>query len=690
MPSPQPPFILADNVFDRINLYPQGRIAQIDPSDLLLSYSPGDTLPGETFARATTATYYDINLQVASAGINVKRDSHYGFNGASRSILLEDARTNAWSKSQEFDDVAWPKVAATVTPNAVAAPDGTLTADKLCEDNTNNGHQISRVIATTASSPQPVTVFAKAADRTWIRLASQDRAGTVRHSWVNLATGAIGTKDANHTIVVTPLANAWFRLELVFDSGVGAGAVTWFACVATADLVAGYLGTTGFGIYIWGGQHEQDTPFASSYIPTTTTALTRAADYYGLPAPPPQEMTVYEKFINLGIVGNGRYFWSITNAVASVPEIVQYAPAQLPAVFHGNGVSSVQSVLAVAPAAFDTDELSTRLYADGSVDTTQSINGVSATTSARTAALVLAPAWIAGAVVWLNSAGTLAGFNRFVTIQSFKIGAGARSLAEMSARMSSPSVVGREPNYAADYRRERSLYQAAVSAANQGLVADLGPGITQICDSCWIDRGHNLWGKTIKISAGDDGVSYPEEASLVVPAQGTVGGDPTTWSVTEEGAIYLLFAGFTARRYWRVTVTDVWQPLITGIILGKRVQLSSPAGWSSVLDEDAGDRNDRTETGYVMGYDGSDRTYSGRKVDLKLAYIGATEYDASIRGLRRTLFDINQPAVVCMNYGTNPERAWLYKYSGKSWSSPKTRTYRTVSISMAEVGPLIR
>jgi len=262
-------------------------------------------------------------------------------------------------------------------------------------------------------------------------------------------------------------------------------------------------------------------------------------------------------------------------------------------------------------------------------------------------------------------------------------------LATLSSK--SGFLTGRDPQYAADYRRERTYFQTALTAGPQ-IQTDLGVGNSAVADSIWIDRGHNLWGRTINLDGSTDGfvvdVGNPLVFSLTVPAQGTVGGDPTTgWCVTEEGALYTLPTNLLARRSWRIADTGIAAWTIPGIILGKRVQL---LGYSSVIDEDAGDRNDRSEAGFVMGYDGSDRTYSARKIEIRLAQIGGTEYDAAIRGLRRTLFDINQPAIVCMNYGTNPERAWLYKYSGKSWSSPKSRVHRGVSIPMAEVGPLIR
>jgi hypothetical protein len=257
------------------------------------------------------------------------------------------------------------------------------------------------------------------------------------------------------------------------------------------------------------------------------------------------------------------------------------------------------------------------------------------------------------------------------------------------------SVVGREPQYAADYRRERTYWQASAASTGNYVSSDLGGGNTSLIDTVWIDRGHNLWGADIRIYSSNldvnvGGVVF-DATEFAVPAQGTVGGDPTVgWCVTEEGALYCFASGHIARRFHTLYVVTSLQPTITGLIMGKRVQLSSPAGWSSVRDEDAGERSERMEASLVPGYEGYDRTYSARSMALKLAYIGATEYDATIRGLRRTLFDVNQPAVMCYNYGTNPERAWLFRYRGKNWSSPMQKAYRTWSGDFFEVGPLVR
>jgi hypothetical protein len=255
---------------------------------------------------------------------------------------------------------------------------------------------------------------------------------------------------------------------------------------------------------------------------------------------------------------------------------------------------------------------------------------------------------------------------------------------------SAGSVVGREINYIADYRRERSYYQFSAAFTNSGPIVDLGAGNTAVVDSCWIDRGHNLWGKTIYIDGSADAITWggANRGPFVVPAQGTVGGDPTAgWSVTEEGAIYQHWTNALGYRYWRLYIVESTQAIIPGIIMGKKFQLLN---FSSVRDEDAGERSNRVEKSLVPGYDGRDRQYARRTINLKLSTIGATEYDSSIRSLRRLLFEVDQPAVVVHNYGTNPKRAWLYQYEGANWSSPMTRVLRDLGLPLSEVGPVIR
>jgi hypothetical protein len=251
---------------------------------------------------------------------------------------------------------------------------------------------------------------------------------------------------------------------------------------------------------------------------------------------------------------------------------------------------------------------------------------------------------------------------------------------------------GREWNYLADYRRERSFWQIAAAQANWQVITDLGAGVTLAgVSGCWFDRGHNLWGHTIGLGSSNDAFASNADTTnrAAVPAQGTVGGDPSTgWAVTEEGAIYTVWPPWvTPARYFRFWSGDNFQPLVTGVIMGARTQLAS---YSSVLDEDAGERNAREEPSLVPGYYGRDRSYPRRTIEVRLSIIGGAEYDGQIRTLRRLLFEKDQPAFVVMNYGLKPERGWLYQYSARDWSFGAERVYRRGALRLGELGPLIR
>ncbi len=264
----------------------------------------------------------------------------------------------------------------------------------------------------------------------------------------------------------------------------------------------------------------------------------------------------------------------------------------------------------------------------------------------------------------------------------------ATNLYPTAVLSSTGDAAGRSVRAVSDYRRERTFWQAATSAADRDVRVDLGSGNSRLVDSAWLDRGHNLWGLTVRVDASDaSDFSTGDGLQWVVPAEGTVGGDPTAgWCVTEEGALYTLFSGFSARRYFRVRVVSAAQPILTGVIVGARTQL---AVYSRQLDEDAGERNERMLDSDAM-YSAVDRVYSRRTLNLDLAVIGASSYDAQIRSLRGWLFERNQPVFVVMNYGTKPERGWLYQYAGRSWSFGADRSHRKGSIPLRELGPLIR
>jgi hypothetical protein len=192
---------------------------------------------------------------------------------AAQGLLIEESRTNLTLQSEDFA-TTWTVTGATVSTNATTAPSGTTTADKLQEDTSTGSHLVTQNITFTAAS-HTASIFAKKAERDWIRVLFFDGTNTFS-AFFNLNTGTVGTiTGAGATASIQNVGNGWYRCAVTATASAGSG--SFAPRVALADNNSSYAGSTGSGIFLWGAQLEAGA-FPTSYIPTTTTALTRAAD----------------------------------------------------------------------------------------------------------------------------------------------------------------------------------------------------------------------------------------------------------------------------------------------------------------------------------------------------------------------------------------------------------------------------
>jgi hypothetical protein len=222
--------------------------------------------------RATTATRVNSSGLIESVASNVPRLDYT--NGSCPSILVEPQRTNLVLRSQEFENGYWNKANATITPNAVASPDGTTTADKFIEDSTNNVHVISFPSSTTPSGTNTLTLYAKQGERNWICLYLFDSVDGSIFAWFNVANGTIGTVNSGLTAKIEPFENGFYKCSITrTQSNVGNGGFI----LSNSDNSLSYTGNGTSGLFIWGAQLEAGS-YATSYIPTTTASVTRNAD----------------------------------------------------------------------------------------------------------------------------------------------------------------------------------------------------------------------------------------------------------------------------------------------------------------------------------------------------------------------------------------------------------------------------
>lgn len=213
---------------------------------------------------STASTYIPTTSAAVTVGTPRITDAGY---------LAEEARTNLLLRSQEFDNASWLKGDATIAADQTTAPDGTLTADKLNETATTAFHYVLQTVTWTATS-YTQTVFAKAAERSWVILGENSTAAA-RRTWFNLSNGTVGTTAAGHTATITAAGNGWYRCSITFTASAGSQWLT--VNPASGDNVGSYAGTAGSGIYIWQADLQAGS-FATSPIPTTSVAVTRSAD----------------------------------------------------------------------------------------------------------------------------------------------------------------------------------------------------------------------------------------------------------------------------------------------------------------------------------------------------------------------------------------------------------------------------
>jgi hypothetical protein len=196
--------------------------------------------------------------------------------------LLEPAATNIALQSEAFDDARWGKDGVTVSANAVAAPNGTVTADKLVESLSNSGHYVDQTITINGSAQYTRSVFVKAGERGQVRLEMYSVPTVAVRANVSFdiasgtffgETSAVGVVQ---TYVALRLPNGWWRIFQTFNLGTTDTSCFFRVCLLGPGGASVYQGDGTSGAYVWGAMMGE-----GSYIATTSAPVTRAADVVG-------------------------------------------------------------------------------------------------------------------------------------------------------------------------------------------------------------------------------------------------------------------------------------------------------------------------------------------------------------------------------------------------------------------------
>lgn len=337
----------------------------LGPRDVLFRYRAGAPWPGP-FERPSDATTIDRSGILRTAGPDVPRVT---WRGGVPHLLVEGAGTNVIpGNRQQFE--GWTMVGGaavtitqgqTIQPTASApgSPEGAATRIQ-----TSGGTSTIKYLISAGSRP-----------------GSQAEA----HSVLIYNQGAnavqVNTNGGGGTVTVEPGETAYVQTSTDASASTGETQLQLRATDAAHDL--------DFLAY---GPQVEISPVATSYTPDTrATDLVRSPWHH-----PPQAMTIYLRFVELGAVlaADTRALLQIgTGGQAPRLLIAQSGGTGAYRVLHLGAGATVTSTLTTAPGLLDQVELVVHVYDDGSVQIEQAINGELVQSRPRSSAIGLSHAW---------------------------------------------------------------------------------------------------------------------------------------------------------------------------------------------------------------------------------------------------------------------------------------------------------
>jgi len=398
-----------------------GLNALLVSSSLSLNFSNGSytlggvpyavaSVPGYSFTRSSGGYAQNLDGSLTYFASGVPRITNKGY-------LSEEARTNLVTYSQDLTNAIWAKNAVTALANQTTAPDGTVTASSITETTANAQHYANYATSKAASAiTYSTSVYVKPFGLTRnFKFSIFDGAGNGVDTIINPVTLATVSGPTYYgalpftsvSVTTSTASNGFVRIGLIFTSNVTPA--VGFGFQTAIGTTISFAGDASTGLYLWGAQLEAGA-FATSYIPTTTAAATRAADGF---------------YIAGNFMGSGPWTWltdaSINLSAISSPTVGGFRKDfSNYLVVYVNGTAGLVN-LNLKVAGSDVWNVQKSAFASGSAkiamsliggNVYQSINGGAAGSLGVNS--VFAPTQVI--IGWGGSANQLNGYTRSVTV----------------------------------------------------------------------------------------------------------------------------------------------------------------------------------------------------------------------------------------------------------------------------------
>lgn len=203
---------------------------------------------------------------------------------------LEFVPYNRALQSNDFSASSqWIRTGCVTTANVAIAPDGTMTADSLDENNTTTVHYISQTVGKTVSASinYNFSFYAKAGERDYVRIKiGTSSFANAAEMTVNLLTGQaypvqiIGTGFSINSFEVTQAENGFWKIKIYATTDGSANVTFGIQAYVDSDVASYTTAVVGTkALYLWKSQITLDVN-DHPYQDETTIANFPAIDYF--------------------------------------------------------------------------------------------------------------------------------------------------------------------------------------------------------------------------------------------------------------------------------------------------------------------------------------------------------------------------------------------------------------------------
>jgi len=167
-----------------------------------------------------------------------------------------------------IDNVSVKEVQGFESPS-LDSPTG---AFKLVEDTSTGSKWVYTSPTVTSGQSYTYSVIAKKGERDFLLLNAYSNGNN--RNWFDLNTGTLGTSESGVSKIES-IGNGWYRCSVTITTV--SGTQFFIISPSISDNSSSYTGDGTSGVYIFGAQLEA-LPYATSYIPTNGSTVTRVQD----------------------------------------------------------------------------------------------------------------------------------------------------------------------------------------------------------------------------------------------------------------------------------------------------------------------------------------------------------------------------------------------------------------------------